>query len=564
MRTAQTPAETRREDAVFVETCRFDALKGRLPLTWPTPPDTPPSPKPRYRSAYTYPGVEKVEAERAWQTLPLFELLLYLLDFSGLRPVLAQLLGWGSARGQTPFDPVSLFLLLGWQLHNSWSRAETLRKLCEPRYADLVDIFGFTSGHLPTEGGLRHFLTTLGQNSPCSDQPLYEEEESGKVWVRQQLNDLIAQTVELIRTTGVLSPEVWEQAQICPDGMLHEAASRLRCASVRESCYEPSSEAQPRSCPAQDKGKQGCACDTLACVGACRFATPRDAEARFVAYQGHNQRPDSPNKTQDPQAQKPGRGRLVYGYRSLPLLLVDPLRRFSLILADDFQPANEPEPPPVAALLLQLPQLYPTLHVDVLAGDAAFGVDAILTIAYDTLKARRLLDLRSHDTDKDPFNWLLRGYDDQGHPLCPFGYRLISNGYDAGRQRRKYFCNRTCTQGGEPAVSLETVPTPPEDCPYLNLDNARGLLLNVGERFADGSIRLVRDVPVGGSAWKTLYHTPRNASEARNATMESWGLKRLPVFGLPRSRATLMLADVWANLDTLVRLLREATLAPPT
>lgn len=41
-------------------------------------------------------------------------------------------------------------------------------------------------------------------------------------------------------------------------------------------------------------------------------------------------------------------------------------------------------------------------------------------------------------------------------------------------------------------------------------------------------------------------------------------MKRLPVFGLPRSRATVMLADVWCNLNTLARLVREATLAKPT
>jgi hypothetical protein len=334
----------------------------------------------------------------------------------------------------------------------------------------------------------------------------------------------------------------------------------LRCASVNASCYQ----ATPRPCPAQEKGKQGCACDTLACASACRFATPRDQEARFVVYKGHNQSHDSPNKASDPNKQKPARGRFVFGYRSLPLLLVDPQRRFSLILADDFRPANEPEPPPVAALLTQLPELYPSLNVDVLAGDAAFGVDAILRIAYQDLKARRVLDLRAHKTDKDPNNWLLRGYDHKGRPLCPFGYYLLSNGYDPKRQRRKYFCNRSCLQGAEPVLPLDPVPQPPIACPHLNSDSTHGLIRNVGERFADGSIRLVRDVRVGSPAWKRLYHRPRNASEGRNALLENWGMKRLPVFGLPRSRATIMLADVWSNLNTLARLVREATLAAPT
>jgi hypothetical protein len=83
----------------------------------------------------------------------------------------------------------------------------------------------------------------------------------------------------------------------------------------------------------------------------------------------------------------------------------------------------------------------------------------------------------------------------------------------------------------------------------------------VGQRFADGSIRLVRDVPVGTPTWKRLYHRARNASEGRNATLEGWGFKRLPVYGLPRGKALIFLADVWSNLTTLARLVREATIA---
>jgi hypothetical protein len=564
MRSSQTPTQTRRQNAEFVTTCSFAGLQARLPLRWPTPPETPPSPKTRYRSWYTYPGYERLQEAKTWTTLPEFELLLHLVDFSGLRPILAQQLGWRTPRGQVPFDPVSFFLLLGWQLSQGWNRAEVLRKLAEPRYADLAHLFGFRAGQYPSEGGLRYFLTTLGQNSPCPDQPLYEDEAQGEVWLRQQLNDLIAQSVLLCREAGLIGSEVWDKAQICPDGMLHEAASRLRCSQVSNHCYETTSVEKPRPCPAQAKGKQGCSCDTLACASACRFATPRDAEARFVVYKGRNQPNSSPNKAKDTHKQKPGRGRFVYGYRSLPLLLVEPRRRFSLILADDCRPANEPEPPPVAALLIQLPELYPSLNVDVLAGDAAFGVDSILSIAYHHLRARRVLDLRAHETDKDPHNWLLRGYDDKGRPLCPFGYYLTANGYDAQRQRRKYFCNRTCSQGAEPLLPLDPVPQPPLACPHLHTDSTHGLLLNVGERFADGSIRLVRDVRVGSPMWKTLYHRPRNASEGRNATFQAWGLKRLPLFGLPRNRALIMLADVWCNLNTLARLVREATLAAPT
>jgi hypothetical protein len=43
--------------------------------------------------------------------------------------------------------------------------------------------------------------------------------------------------------------------------------------------------------------------------------------------------------------------------------------------------------------------------------------------------------------------------------------------------------------------------------------------------------------------------------------MQRWDLKRLPVFGTPRGKATIFLADVWSNLITLARLVREATQA---
>ncbi len=560
-----TPVQTRAQDADLVNPCRLANLQVRLPLPWPTPPAAPPSPKKRYRSHYRYRGYEKLTDPTVWDYLPSFEIALHLIDFSGLRPVLAQQLGWQTARGQIPFDPVSMFLLCGWQLTNKWNRAQTLKNLRDPRYADLTVIFGFENGVYPTEGGMRYFLTTLAQNSPDDDNAVVVDEATGEMMARQRLNELIAQSVLLIREAGLLSPQAWEAAQICPDGMLHEAASRLRCAHVAASCYQPTTTDKPRPCPAQDKGKQGCDCHTLACAAACRFATPRDAAARFVVYSGRNQPAASPNKPTDPNKQKKRRGRAVYGYRSLPLLLVDPQRRFSLVLADDFRPANAPEAPPVVAYYKQLSDLYPSLNVDAVSGDAAFGVDSVLSAVYRDLHARRVIDLRAHQTDKDPLNWIDRGYDDKGRPLCPFGYRLLSNGYDAVRQRRKYFCHRVCTQAAAPVIDLETVPQPPIDCPYLSAGSQRGLILNVGERFADGSMRLVRDVRFGSPAWKELYHRPRNASEGRNAVLEQWGMKRLSVYGQPRGRAAVMLADVWVNLTTLARLIREANLVemPP-
>ena len=225
-----TPVETRAQDPTFVAQCSLEGLQDRLPLVWPTPPDTPPSPKKAYRSHYVYPGWEDLQDPSAWEHLSDFDLILRLVDFSGLRPVLAQRLGWTSARGWIPFDPISIFLLTGWQITNRWNRTEPLRHLRHPRYADYAQLFGFENGIFPTEGGLRYWLTTSGQNSTDGTVIVVDEEQQIEVAI-QYLNTLIAQSVSLFVEVGLLSPEAWEKALVCPDGMLHEAASRMRCAA---------------------------------------------------------------------------------------------------------------------------------------------------------------------------------------------------------------------------------------------------------------------------------------------------------------------------------------------
>lgn len=106
-----TASQARAQDSQLLAQCRWESLEGHLPLRWPTPADVRPSPKRKYRSWYTYPGYEKLTDRASWENTPPFEILLYLVDFSGLRPVLAQQLGWRTARGQVPFDPVSCFSL---------------------------------------------------------------------------------------------------------------------------------------------------------------------------------------------------------------------------------------------------------------------------------------------------------------------------------------------------------------------------------------------------------------------------------------------------------------------
>ena len=117
--------------------------------------------------------------------------------------------------------------------------------------------------------------------------------------------------------------------------------------------------------------------------------------------------------------------------------MADRQRRFSLTLLDDVLPANQRKEVPATALLLQLGEHYPDLQVDAVAGDAGLGYAVFLHAIYEHLQARRVVALRSHDSDKNAAQWPLRGYDHCGRPLCPYGYRLVSNGYDRQRQSSK-------------------------------------------------------------------------------------------------------------------------------
>jgi len=512
-----------------------------------------------------YPGCNDLDDPESWEELSDFDLVLRLVDFSTLRPVLAWLLGWTSARGKVPFDPVSFFLLVSWQLVNSWKRSTVLTNLKSSRYADYAQCFGFHDGDFPTEGGVRYFLTTLGRNSDASAESVsvaVDEQRTVAIAV-QLLNHLLAGAVRLLREAHLITPQTWQTALVCPDGQIHDAASRMRCVFVQDECYRSTSE-QPRHCPAKEKDKRGCDCDTLACAQVCRHAPIREPEARSVYYAGTNQSlSSSPNASTHPTHTKGEEGELRYGYRSLPLQFAESKRRFGLVLLDDLLSASGREENPATALLLQLARFYPDLVVDTVAGDAGLGYYAFLHACY-TLGAKRVVDLRADASDNNKPQWTIRNYDDRGRPVCTYGYAFTANGFDAHRRCHKWFCGQACLNGKSPCVELHHVSYPPRECPYQDPTRPHGKIVNVGETFDDGSIRLARDVPVGTPTWKQCYHRARNASEDRNSDLQRWGLKRLPVYGQPRARALIALADTWINLTTLARLVREATFASHT
>ena len=318
-----TPSQARVSDPQFRQAFSLEAIRSRLPLMPPTNPHIPPSPKRTYRSHYVYQGQEDLKDLSKLKHLSDFDLALRLVDFTPLRDTLAYLLGWSSRKGHPPFDPVSIFLLHGWQITNSWNRAQTLRNLKNPRYADYARLFGFQD-NFPSEGGLRHFLTSLGRPLPDRDLliqiPPARAGSSPEEVAIHRSNYLLSQVVNMLRAAGMIGGEAWKEALVCPDGMIHQAASRMKCPFVTAPCYQPA----PRACPAKEKGFRGVDDNALENLLVCSRATPRDPTARVVLYRGNNRKWHSKSNEKKKQHKQT---KLFYGYRSLPMQLADPTWR---------------------------------------------------------------------------------------------------------------------------------------------------------------------------------------------------------------------------------------------
>jgi hypothetical protein len=520
-----TPTQQRCANPTFVANLSFLSISPKLPLSLPVGDHVPPSVKRHYRCHYVYLGCKDPFDVILSPTLSLFDLALRLIDFSSLEALLASIVYSQSPRGHVPFHPVSMFLLYSWRIINKWNRGESLRYLADARYDDYRQRFGFAKGDYPTEGGLRHFETMLASASD---------------------DGLIAQSIELAQSVGCISSAAVVAGILGADGMIHDAASRMRCSSVDDPCYQSG----PRSCAAKEKGRKGCECQELGCASACKHATPRDPKARFIVYQGHNQT-NSPNAPVDgPTGATSARGKPRYGYRSVCARLIDPLWRTSWVLADQLLPANAPEDKTATELMKDVVRRYDWVDWKFVVADAGEGRDPFLSTAYE-LGLRRVVGLRADKSDEDVEGWKIRGYDDKGIPVCPFGYRLHPNGWDEARRRHKWCCRRTCQGQGDP---------PAPDCPHRWDGDKHGLVRDIGKTFPDGSNRLVRDVPYGSSLYKQLYGRGRNATEERNSEFEALGLKRMPVYGWERVRAMVTVVDMWVNLTTMMRLIREAVL----
>jgi len=513
----------------FVPTFSLGALRARLPLRFPVPGGVPPSPKRHYRSEYHYLGYADLACPSRLASFTLFEIALCLIDFSPLRDYLAQSYYVPSAKGQVPFDPVSLFLCVCLRREQACGWRTLAKLLAGEHGAGWRCLFGFREGDTPSASGLRYFFHTVGPQ-------VFEE-------VCPLFTDLLHQATLLPERSTFPGDPPERGVSISHDIMLHQARSRMRCGQVTDTCYQPA----PRPCPAKAEDREGCDCTDPACVTVCRWTTPLDPEARLIHYAGRNKYADLPTSPDT-------HGRNVYGYASNPDRLLDDRFACAWTLRTGLHPANSDERSLFPASFAQLRARFPYLKMGEVLADAALGFQDCLSLIWEA-GALRMVDIRAADGDGDRQRQLQRGYDDQGHPLCVHGYPMRSNGHDYRRRRTKWCCHQVCLrpqgEGGEPQL-------PPPECPYQAAHHPYGQVVNVGRTLPDGSVRLAREVPYGSQTWKQRYGR-RNLSESRNGSLEHLGLKRMDSFGLTHGRKENAIADFLNNLRTLGRLVQEAT-----
>ena len=548
--------QKRAAQPLLVTTWSVRALWPRLPFPYPTAPNLPPSPKRRYRSAYRCPGPRPLLDEARRDTASEFEVSLYLIDYSPLRPLLAQ--GYKASRkGQVPFDPVSMLLAccLRQELNLSWRKLERL--LAGEHGAHWRALFGFRDGDTPSASGLRYFFHTIGS---------------------KLLQDVLASFVDLLHREG-LAPEHSTYAGDPPtrgvtvtvDGMLHPARHRSACWFATDDCYRPLADGVPsgeaasgegtaaaeaptpakRRCRAREHGLEGCACDSPACRSRCQRASALDPEARLVYHEWHDKRAAKPR----PEETRPkGKGIAVFGYLSETERLIDDRFAVAWTLHSRLRPANVPENSDCAERIAHLQARFPYLDLGEILADSAWGYPDCLEAIWKA-GALRMVDIRSADGDDDAEVCLQRGYDGQGHPLCVHGYPLYYHGYDCKRRRATWACRQACLR--KPRREGEPI-RPVEGCPYLEGHPALGQVVHVGKTLPDGSLRLAREIPYGSQTWRARYGR-RSLSESRNGQLQGMDEKQMRSHGLGHNRRDLLVTDWLGNLRTLGRLVKEAS-----
>ncbi len=528
-RREKTAQKLRADVERFKSTFSIYALCEKLPLRFPSKIEGSEPLHFRALSWYTYPGWSALTDPKRLAVMSNFYVALHLIDFSSLRAELLALTNTTiDGPGQTPFDPVSLFLcsLLRWEKGMGWKSLAKL--LAGPEGECWRRLFGFHDS-TPGASTMRGFQNTLGVAFDVDLCPRFVELLHGADLIPEQSPDHPLQGLPL-----------------SSDGMLHEAHSSMDCGQVTDTCYLPTSPESPRPCPALEAGHEGCRCTDSACAQICRRTTPRDRDARLIHYSGRNQDGEH----------DPSRARNVYGYRSYSQVLCDDELHTYWVSHTSVHPANTDERTIFPTDFAHHLQRLPHISISEAVADAAVGYKICLDPVYDA-GVIPVIAIRRDPTDEDEAACKLRGYDKNGHPLCAHGYPMSFNGVDYQRLRACWTCRQVCARLPEPK---------PEDseCPFRDPDRPSGQTRHVGRAFVhpDGTRhhRLARLYPYRSALWKKHYPSRRNAAEGRNSQLMRLGLKRLPSYGLPGVTADITFADLLVNLRTLGRLVQEATL----
>lgn len=551
----ELPAAQRRPlNPGFVQAFQWDTIRSQLPLR-PRPMEPTSAWTGRVcRSCYRWMAPEDICAAVDLTRLDDFDLALRLFDFTPWRSFFAQ--RFKSSLGPPPFDPLSIGLACFLTIERDWEWEQLVTELhSAERGRGYCLRLGFDLHDIPCASTFRmaYNHTPVDTFQACQDRLAQAFMDYG-----------------LIPTQSTFPEDPPSRGvSIATDCQLVLSRSHMKCRHQTPQCSLP---AAARPCPAQEAGKQGCTCDTDACRDHCRFATPRDPQAAYVYYSGSNQPKHSPNAPTDPAKARLPTGKHHFGYKSKAFNIIDD--RLSAIwpLTGPFTPAN------VNDHLLTIPgfnalrRRFPMLQIGEVLGDAAEGVEDVLRDVYDELHALRTICLRHAEGDDDPQACLQRGFDENGMPLCPHGYRLACNGHDYQRQITKWVCRQKCSYQATPDIPIPDQFTPPDPplrsaCPYHDLTHPLGYVTSVGFALPKdapngGQVRLARDLPVSSDTWK-LRLGRQSYAESRNAAQARRNLKRAPFFGLPNAYKATIIGDTLALLFNLSRFIREASLACP-
>lgn len=530
----------------FVTTFQWSAVRPFLPLRLVVPSEVSPWQPRLCRSHYVWLPPEETLSASDLNGLDDWDLILRLFDMSAWRPILGQ--RFCSRMGPPPFDPVSIGLALLLACWKRWKWSTLLTELHSPeRGRGYCRRLGFDPMDLPGESTFR--------------MALYHTDTS---WIQQCADSLALSLMAygLIPSHSTFPGDPQKRGvSVAIDSQLVNSRSRMRCRYQNARCFLPLSE---RTCAAQEDDKEGCACDTDACQKHCRRATPRDPKAAYVCYEGSNQPARTPKKKKKKKKSTQW-GKHHFGYKSKAFNIVDDRLFTFWPLSGPFVPANRNDHLQTIPGFKHLQRRFPELQIGEVLGDAGEGTDEILFFVYDDLHALRTIKIRHATPDQDALKCLKRGYDDQGNPLCPHGYRLAFNGHDYERRSSKWLCRQRCIAHPTPDLLpddlAEQQRTAVSTCPYRDPDRPLGYSLVVKATLPkDNNLRLARDLKVDSPTWK-LRIGRLSYSESRNANQARRDLKRSPWFGLENSTKAQYIGDALSCALNVARFVREATLA---